>query len=71
MRLKPKNVVQLAFAYAKVDEQYVPETEKDGHVDEDVVVAFKLVRTAPPFCQAVGSNTFHSLYTVQLYNRAL
>lgn len=43
MRLKPKNVVQLAFAYAKVDDQYVPEAAKEGHADEDVAVAFKLV----------------------------
>lgn len=47
MRLKPKNVVQLAFAYAKVDEQYVPEAAKQGHLDEDVAVAFQLVCSCP------------------------
>jgi hypothetical protein len=46
VHLKPKNVVQLAFAYAKVDDQFVPEAAKDSRVDEDIAVAFKLVRAS-------------------------
>lgn len=46
LRLKPKNVVQLTFAYAKMDDQYIPEGAKDGQADEDVAVAFQLVRHA-------------------------